>query len=101
MAETFPTTAPAGALPDEFAPMAARALDFAAQQVETLVRTRPDMFPIFTVGGRWQIEEEAWTTRSSSAGSPSMSYHRFHVEMNRNPRSWTVRSKRRGSISRL
>ena len=61
MAETLPTTAPAGALPDGFAPMAARALDFAAQQVEALVRTQPDTFPIFTVEGRWQVEENAWT----------------------------------------
>jgi unsaturated chondroitin disaccharide hydrolase len=61
MAETLPTAVPAGALPEGFAPLAARALDFAAQQVEALVRTRPDAFPIFTVKGRWQVEENAWT----------------------------------------
>ena len=61
MAETLPTTTPVGTLPDGFAPMAERALDFAARQVEALVRTKPDMFPIFTVGGRWQVEENAWT----------------------------------------
>ena len=61
MAETLPTPALPGALPDGFVPMAERALDFAAGQVEALVRTRPDTFPIFTVDGRWQVEENAWT----------------------------------------
>jgi unsaturated chondroitin disaccharide hydrolase len=61
MAETLQTSMPAEALPDGFEPMAARALDFAAHQVETLVRTRPNTFPIFTVDGRWQVEENAWT----------------------------------------
>ncbi len=61
MAETLPVAMPAAALPDGFAPMAERALEFAARQVSALVRTKPDMFPIFTVDGRWQVEENAWT----------------------------------------
>ncbi len=44
-----------------FEPAATQALDFAAVQVERLVRTRPDAFPIYTVGGRWHVEDEAWT----------------------------------------
>jgi hypothetical protein len=41
MAETLPTAVPAGALPEGFAPLAARALDFAAQQVVARLRAQP------------------------------------------------------------
>jgi unsaturated chondroitin disaccharide hydrolase len=51
-----PVTLPAG-----FESQAERALDFAAAQVARLATTRPDAFPIYTVGGRWKVEEEAWT----------------------------------------
>jgi len=49
------------ALPDGFEALAERALDFAAAQVENLATSRPDAFPIFTVDGRWHVEENAWT----------------------------------------
>jgi unsaturated chondroitin disaccharide hydrolase len=48
-------------LPAEFEALAERALDFAAVQVARLATGRPDVFPIYTVGGRWHVEEEAWT----------------------------------------
>jgi unsaturated chondroitin disaccharide hydrolase len=49
------------ALPRGFEAQAQLALGFAAVQVKRLVTTRPDAFPIFTVGGRWHVEDEAWT----------------------------------------
>ena len=40
---------------------ARRALDFAQQQVRRLITTHPDYFPLYTRGGRWHHEQEAWT----------------------------------------
>jgi unsaturated chondroitin disaccharide hydrolase len=51
----------APALPRGFEAVARQALDFAAGQVERLVTSRPGAFPIYTVGGRWHVEDEAWT----------------------------------------
>jgi unsaturated chondroitin disaccharide hydrolase len=39
----------------------ALALDFAADQLRRLIETCPDVFPIYTVGGRWLHGGEAWT----------------------------------------
>jgi unsaturated chondroitin disaccharide hydrolase len=49
------------ALPRDFELRAEQALDFAAIQVKRLVTSRPGAFPIYTVDGRWHVEEEAWT----------------------------------------
>ena len=48
-------------LPRDFAPMAEAALDVASAKVRHLVTTQPGAFPIYTTGGRWHVEEEAWT----------------------------------------
>jgi unsaturated chondroitin disaccharide hydrolase len=38
-----------------------RAFEFAAQQLRALIETAPDTFPMYTEGGRWLHEGEAWT----------------------------------------
>jgi unsaturated chondroitin disaccharide hydrolase len=38
-----------------------RAFEFAGTQLRRLVETHPDTFPIYTTGGRWMHEGEAWT----------------------------------------
>jgi unsaturated chondroitin disaccharide hydrolase len=38
-----------------------RALDFAGQQLRALVTRYPDYFPLFTKGGKWHHNREAWT----------------------------------------
>lgn len=40
---------------------AQKALDFGQVQVQHLVTTYPDYFPLYTVDGRWHHEQEAWT----------------------------------------
>jgi unsaturated chondroitin disaccharide hydrolase len=37
------------------------ALEFAATQVRTIVERYPDFFPMYTQGGRWRHQGEAWT----------------------------------------
>ncbi len=37
------------------------ALAFAQRQLRHLIETYPDYFPMYTVGGRWKHEGEAWT----------------------------------------
>ncbi|MEM7028474.1 MAG: glycoside hydrolase family 88 protein [Chloroflexota bacterium] len=37
------------------------ALDFAGQQLRNLVETYPDFFPMYTEGGKWKHDGEAWT----------------------------------------
>jgi unsaturated chondroitin disaccharide hydrolase len=37
------------------------ALAFAQEQVENLITSSPDFFPMFTEGGRWRHSKEAWT----------------------------------------
>jgi unsaturated chondroitin disaccharide hydrolase len=44
-----------------FAPEAEQALEFAQQQVRALITNHPDYFPLFTKGGQWRHESEAWT----------------------------------------
>jgi unsaturated chondroitin disaccharide hydrolase len=48
-------------LPPGFESTAEEALGFAGSQVRRLVTTQPGSFPIYTVGGRWHVEEDAWT----------------------------------------
>ena len=48
-------------LPHGFEATAEETLGFAGSQVRRLVTTQPGAFPIYTVGGRWHVEEEAWT----------------------------------------
>ncbi|MCO5196014.1 MAG: glucuronyl hydrolase, partial [Anaerolineae bacterium] len=36
-------------------------MDFAAVQLERLITTYPDYFPMYTVNGKWKHEGEAWT----------------------------------------
>ena len=40
---------------------AAQALDFAQQQVRALITNYPDYFPLYTEGGKWVHDREAWT----------------------------------------
>lgn len=40
---------------------AGTALDFAQRQVRSLITTHPDYFPLFTEGGKWRHDKEAWT----------------------------------------
>ena len=37
------------------------AMDFASRQVRALIETHPDFFPMYTQGGKWRHEGEAWT----------------------------------------
>jgi unsaturated chondroitin disaccharide hydrolase len=48
-------------LPPGFEAIAEETLEFAGSQVRRLVTTQPGTFPIYTVGGRWHVEDEAWT----------------------------------------
>ncbi|HZS88638.1 MAG TPA: glycosyl hydrolase [Chloroflexota bacterium] len=48
-------------LPAALAGQAGRALEFAQGQVRRLITTYPDHFPLYTTGGRWLSEGEAWT----------------------------------------
>ena len=36
-------------------------MDFAARQLLHLTETHPDFFPMYTVGGKWKHDGEAWT----------------------------------------
>lgn len=49
---------------NEFYPLSERAeeaLNFAKRQVRSLIVNEPDYFPLFTEGGKWRHEKEAWT----------------------------------------
>ncbi len=35
--------------------------DFAGKQLRNLIETHPDMFPMYTQGGKWKHDGEAWT----------------------------------------
>jgi unsaturated chondroitin disaccharide hydrolase len=48
------------ALPD-LCRRADAALDFAGRQVRQLITRYPDYFPLFTKGGKWRHDREAWT----------------------------------------
>jgi len=46
---------------DEWRPAAERALEFAQHQVRGLIESEPDLYPMYTEGGRWRHGKEAWT----------------------------------------
>ncbi|WNB87100.1 glycoside hydrolase family 88 protein [Cellulomonas sp. ATA003] len=46
---------------DEFADVARRAWTTAAAKVAALTDDHPDAFPLYTDGGRWVVDGEAWT----------------------------------------
>ena len=35
--------------------------DFASRQLQALVQSQPDAFPMVTEGGKWKIGGESWT----------------------------------------
>jgi unsaturated chondroitin disaccharide hydrolase len=47
--------------PKGFHAAAARAWDVAAAKVRGLVERHPDCFPLYTEGGTWAVDAEAWT----------------------------------------
>ncbi len=48
-------------IPTDLTDKCQRAVEFAAGQVRALVENYPDRFPMYTVGGKWIHEGEAWT----------------------------------------
>jgi unsaturated chondroitin disaccharide hydrolase len=46
----------------EFSDVATRVWDTAAAKVEALTVNHPDAFPLYTDGGRWVVDGEAWTS---------------------------------------
>ncbi len=46
---------------DQLRPKLQKAFDFAQEQVENLIETHPDYFPMYTQNGVWKHEGEAWT----------------------------------------
>lgn len=58
----LPLVIPSGLeVPDGYADGSKRAWSTAEDKVTALVRKHPDRFPLYTTGGRWQVEGEAWT----------------------------------------
>jgi unsaturated chondroitin disaccharide hydrolase len=58
----LPLVIPSGLeVPAGYADGSKRAWSTAEDKVTALVRTHPDRFPLYTTGGRWQVEGEAWT----------------------------------------
>ncbi|MEV0726256.1 glycoside hydrolase family 88 protein [Micromonospora purpureochromogenes] len=58
----LPLVIPSGLeVPDGYAEGSKRAWSTAEDKVTALVRKHPDRFPLYTTGGRWQVEGEAWT----------------------------------------
>jgi unsaturated chondroitin disaccharide hydrolase len=54
MSNTAPTR-------EQLQPQLQTALDFAAQQAKRIVTSYPGYYPMYTIGGRWKREPEAWT----------------------------------------
>ena len=48
-------------IPEDVKQLSNTALDFAEQQIRALITNHPDYFPLFTEGGKWLHEKEAWT----------------------------------------
>lgn len=46
---------------NELRPKLQKAFDFAQVQVRNLTQAYPDYFPVYTEGGKWRHEGEAWT----------------------------------------
>ncbi|TPQ23825.1 glycoside hydrolase family 88 protein [Streptomyces sporangiiformans] len=60
--EPLPLALPDGwTVPASFAPAADRAWRTAATKVRGLVERHPDRFPLYTQGGAWAVDAEAWT----------------------------------------
>jgi unsaturated chondroitin disaccharide hydrolase len=51
----------AAATRESLLPLFAAALDFAARQSRRIIDTYPRYSPMYTVGGRWNLEGERWT----------------------------------------
>jgi unsaturated chondroitin disaccharide hydrolase len=37
------------------------AFEFAQQQVRQLIAAHPDLYPMYTQGGKWKVDGETWT----------------------------------------
>jgi unsaturated chondroitin disaccharide hydrolase len=62
LAHQLPIVPPAAmTVPRAFAPAAERVWATASDKLRSLVERHPDRFPLYTVGGRWAIDAEAWT----------------------------------------
>ena len=48
-------------IPTELKQTCDQTLDFAADQIRNLITNHPDYFPLYTEGGKWQHDKEAWT----------------------------------------
>ena len=48
-------------LHEQFKQRAWNALEFAGKQLRNLITNYPDYFPLYTVGGKWKHDMEAWT----------------------------------------
>lgn len=60
--DLLPLAIPPGlTVPDGYAAGSHRAWSTAEDKVTSLVRRHPDRFPLYTSGGRWQLDGEAWT----------------------------------------
>ena len=46
---------------DDWRPVFEKSLDFAQQQVHSLIERDPGLYPMYTQGGRWRHDGEAWT----------------------------------------
>lgn len=58
----LPLVFPVGfSLPAGFDAMAGRIWETAASKLDGLVNRHPDRFPLYTTGGRWTVDGEAWT----------------------------------------
>lgn len=58
----IPLVAPQGyRLPGSFADEAARIWEVAGTKVRSLVERYPERFPLYTEGGKWVLDGEAWT----------------------------------------
>jgi len=54
-------TSAVDSIPDSLRQPAERAFAFAQQQVRRLITNHPDYFPLYTLGGKWFHQSEAWT----------------------------------------
>ncbi|WP_022916997.1 glycoside hydrolase family 88 protein [Ruania albidiflava] len=62
LADLLPLVLPEGYQVDpRLAPAAQRAWSSARRKLYALVTDHPDQFPMYTTGGRWDFEGEAWT----------------------------------------
>jgi unsaturated chondroitin disaccharide hydrolase len=60
--EPLPLIVPEGLVPPTgWASNAERAFQTAADKVSGLVAGHPDAFPLYTTGGKWNVEGESWT----------------------------------------